>query len=146
MNIDAGEAGGGRRTRPVYLLYNALQESSAQWSPSGASRWPKHGLDLGLLGWGWAQPPTPDDLAEAALMQRFLGDVAAGDGSVPASWGWPPVAGPGAPADGAVYTMVFALESGFPGGGSRAVRDFKAEQCGPTVLGALAGETSWWCD
>ena len=112
----------------------------------GAGRWPKHGLDLDLLGRGWPAPPTADDLAEAALMQRFLGDLATHRGTLPAAWAWPPVAGPGAPADGALYTMVFALPSGFPGGGTRAVSDFKAAQCGPAVLGQLAGQAFWWVD
>ena len=142
----AASAASRPRTRPVYLLYNALQESSAQWSPSGSSRWPKHGLDLGLLGWGWPQLPTQSDLAEAALMQRLLGDLALGRGVMNESWAWPPVAGPGAPADGSVFTMVLALEDGFPGGGVRAEKDFKAAQCGASVLGALAGESFWWCD
>ena len=138
-------AGRARRTRPVYLLYNALQASPAQWSPSGAGRWPKHGLDLDLLGRGWPAPPTADDLAEAALMQRFLGDLATSrGGALPAAWAWPPVAGPDAPADGALYTMVFALPGGFPGGGTRAVEDFKAAQC--AALGELAAQEYWWVD
>jgi len=133
------------RSRPVYLLFNAFQESRAQWSPTGSSRWPKHGLDLGLLGWAWPQLPDESDLLEARVMQRMLGDLAL-TGAMPASWAWPPVAGPGAPADGGVWTMVFALNASdsFPGGGVRAEKDWKAAQCG--ALGPLAGENYWWCD
>ena len=126
------------------MLYNALQESRGQWAPNNASRWPKHGLDLGLLGWGWGAPPTAADLAEARLMHRFLGDLAAHRGVLPDSWAWPPAAGAGAPADGDLYTMVFALTDGFPGGGSRAVRGFKASQC--AALGALNTSEYWWVD
>jgi para-nitrobenzyl esterase len=132
------------RTRPIYLLFNALQQSAAQWSPSGDGRWPFHGLDLRLLSWGWGAAPDAADLAEAALMQRFLGDLASNRGELPAAWAWPPAAGPGAPQG--VWTMVFAQQDGFPGGGVRAVLDFKAGQCGAGVLGALAGPEFWWVD
>ena len=78
-------------------------------------------------------------------MQSFLGDFAVTGGVLPTSWQWPPVAGPGSPA-GQLWTMVFALPDGFPGGGVRAVLDFKAEQCGPSVLGDLASQPYWWVD
>ena len=130
------------RTQPVYLLFNALQQSSGEWSPSGNGRWPFHGLDLRLLGWSWGSPPAAQDLAEATLMQRLLGDYAMHRGVFPDSWAWPPVAGPH--SKGGVYTMVLALEGGFPGGGVRAELDFKAAQC--AGLKQLAGQAYWWCD
>ena len=99
-----------------------------------------------MLGWSWSTQPNADDLGEAALMHRLLGDfAAAGGGPMPATWSWPPVAGPSAPS-GEPYTMVLALDGGFPGGGVRALRGFKAHQCGTKVLGELAGQEYWWCD
>ena len=133
-------ATGKARAHPLYIMFNAHQKSA--WSPSGAGRWPYHGLDWQNLGWGWSSgfAPQPSDWAAAALLQQLVGDFAAGRGVLPAAWAWPPVA-PGQP----LSTFVVAQEGGWPGGGSRAVVGFKERQCG--VLEAVGfSQTYWWCD
>jgi len=135
-------ATGRARAHPLYLMYNGWQKSAWAPPPSGAGRWPYHGLDWQELGWGWSSSfsPAPSDWAAAALLQRLVGDFAGGRGVLPGAWGWPPVA-PGEPP----ATFVMAQEAGWPGGGSRAVVGFKERQCG--VLEAAGfGRTYWWCD
>ena len=134
-------AAGNASRAPVYLMYNAWQRGA--WSPSGASRWPYHGLDWQALGWGWpaSYNALPSDLAEAAALQRLVGDFARGRGALPATWGWAPVT-PGQP----LQTLVFAQEGGWPGGGVRAVEGFKAAQCAALAAHLSPAQSWWWCD
>ena len=131
------------RTREIYLLFNAMPRS--QWSPNGASRWPSHELDLQELGWSWSFEPTSVDLAEADIMHHLLKDYAVGRGTMPEDWDWPPVAGPGAPAD-SIQTMVLALSNVYPGGGVRVEKEWRKEQCDGALELIGMGENYWWCD
>ena len=118
-------------------MYNAFQTSI--WSASGRGRWPYHGLDLAEWSWGWSSAfvPTPSDFAVSDLLLSLFGDFAATRGQLPASWGWQPVT-PGTP----ISTFVVAQDGGFPGGGSRAVEGWKAQQC--AVLQANRFDGKWW--
>jgi carboxylesterase type B len=133
-------ATGSQRQHPLYVLYNAWQRGS--WSPDGNGRWPYHALDLQELGWSWSTGvvPTASDLLAAALLQQLVADFAFGSGTMPAAWGWEPVT-PGQP----LQTLVFAQQSGFPGGGARAEAHWKEAQC--AVLEAQGMKQGWWwCD
>lgn len=139
-DVAALVAAGAPRKHPLYIMYGGWQKSA--WAASGAGRWPYHGLDWQDLGWGWGATfaPQPSDWAAAALLQKLVGDFAAGRGVLPDSWAWPPVA-PGEP----LSTFVMAQEGGWPGGGPRAVQGWKQRQCG--VLEAAGfSQTYWWCD
>ena len=134
---------GGRRSRPLYLLYNAFPPS--QWGSNGAGRWPDHGMDLREMTWAWSYDPTPDDSRYAAVMQSMLSDFATGGGLMPAAWNWPPVAAASPP-----YTLVLAANGAppaapWPGGGVRAVADWRAGPCDALEANGL-GRQYWWCD
>jgi len=126
------------RSHPLYLMYNAWPRSQPS-SPSGAGRWPYHGLDLQLASAALAAP-NATDLEGGARIREILGAFAAGRGVLPDALGWPAVA-PGRP----VATYVLARNDTFPGGGARAVEDFKAAQCA-TLAAVGFDETYWWCD
>ena len=150
--LGARLARGSLRTRPVYLLYNAMPRS--HWAPSGAARWPSHGLDLEELGWEWSFVPAPSDLAESALMLRLLGDFGGGGGVMPASWDWPPVGSEGA----AVATLVLAVDGVWPYGGApnasvlsnvrlrvQVESEWRSGRCS-VLERAGFDERYWWCD
>ena len=92
-------------------------------------------------GWGDAYIPTALDFEGGELMQRLLSDLARGRGVMPDSWGWAPVT-PGGP----LQTMVLAQETGWPGGGSRAVEGFKASQCAVLEAHLAPAQNYYWCD
>ena len=101
------------------------------------------GLDFAAMTWQWGPSylPLASDFEGGALMQRLLADFAQGRGVMPASWGWEP-ATPGRP----LQTMVLARETGWPGGGSRAIQGFKASQCAVLQAHLAPAQSYWWCD
>ena len=129
------------RSAPLYIMLNAWQRSS--WDSSGAGRWPYHGLDWQMLGWGWPSSftPAPSDFAGASLLQQLLSDFAASKGVLPAAWGWSPVL-PGHP----LQTLVLAQEGGWPGGGVRALQRVKERQCAVLAAHLRPAQNYWWCD
>ena len=102
-------------------------------------------MDLREMTWAWSYDPTPDDSRYAAVMQSMLSDFATGGGLMPTAWNWPPVAAASPP-----YTLVLAANGAppaapWPGGGVRAVADWRAGPCDALEANGL-GRQYWWCD
>ena len=116
---------------------------SATPPASHTTHCPTDGLDFQEMGWGWGSSfsPGPSDFEASALLQQLIADFAANRGVMPASYGWAPVT-PGQP----VATLVFAQDSGWPGGGVRAYDSWKARQCAVLEAHMQPLQNWWWCD
>ena len=139
----------GRRARTANLCLRS--PSPDPRSPPAVTRHTHHtplqpladGLDFDAMGWSWGSSyaPTPSDFQGGAIMQQLLADFAVNRGVMPASWGWAPVS-PGAP----LATYVVAQESGWPGGGSKAIVGWKQRQCQVLAAHLQPMQQWWWCD
>ena len=116
----------------------------SQWSPSGAAKWPSHGLDIEELSWSWSFVPDQRDLEESQLMHQMLGDFAYNAGVMPDKWGWPALGLANSSAS-SISTMVFALQDVWPGNGVRAEVDWRKDRC-DALLSVGIDEMYWWCD